>query len=262
VDELPKRGKYTFSQEDVFSEFSELPRDRVRASLYRLTAKGELQSVWHGFFAIVLHEYGLRGVIPPTEYIDQLMKYLNRKYYVALLSAASVHGSSHQASQTYMVMIEGGPLRSKTQQGVRLSFFTRKELPEKYVERLVSRSGYISYSNRELTALDLVSRMSNIGGLSRAAEVLDGMAEDGLDFSGVGDDYYRLSPLSHIQRLGYLLDSILGYKEAAEALYAGAMKSGVRFKHTLLVPTTMHEAARFVIDRKWKVAANREVELD
>lgn len=262
VRELPKRGVYTFTLEDVIAEFPGFTKDYIHLELFRQAEKGEVKSVWRGFYAVVLDDYGLRGDPPPTEFIDQLMRYLDRHYYVALLSAASFHGSSHQAPQTFMVMVEGSSMRMSNKSGSRMKFYTRKKIPKNYLDSVMSKSGYITFSSIELTALDLIVRMKGVGGLNRAAEVIDGLVEEDLRFNKVEADFFELSPAVSIQRLGYILDKPLGYTDIADELYEGAMKAGVRFKHTLLYPIAGISAAGYSIDSKWKVAANKEVELD
>ena len=261
VKELPKRGKYTFTLHEVVEQFPNLTKDRIYQELSRQIAKNLAKSVWRGFYAIVLHEYGLHGDIPPSEYIDQLMGYLGKRYYVALLSAASMHGSSHQSPQSYMIMIEGGSLRSSAKNGVLLDFYTRKNVPQKYIEHARSRSGTISFSNKELTAIDLVARMNSIGGLNRVVEVLEGLAEEGLEFEKVEADFFRLSSAAYIQRLGYILDEELDYREEAEALYAGAMEANIQFKHTSLVPMANQTESSYGIQQKWKIVINRKAEV-
>jgi predicted transcriptional regulator of viral defense system len=240
-----------------------MSRESVRVGLYRQAVKGQVRSVWHGFFVVMLHEYGLTGTVPPTEYIDQLMKYLGRNYYLALLSAASFHGSSHQAPQTFMVIADGNTLRSGVKSGTRIRFFTRKVIPENYLDSAQGRSGSIKFSSKELTALDLVARMKEIGGLSRAAEVIDGLADEDLDFSKVGADFYKLSPAACYQRLGYLLDESLGYRELADTLYSGAMGADVRFGRVPLKPTS--DKSRLNerhTQTRWRILVNGEVDLD
>jgi predicted transcriptional regulator of viral defense system len=263
VYELPRRGHYTFTQEEAFEAFPNMSKESVRVGLYRQVAKGQIQSVWHGFFVIMLHEYGLSGTIPPTEYVDQLMAYLERNYYVALLSAASFHGSSHQAPQVFMVITDGNALRSGLRSGSRLKFFTRKVIPKKYLNAAQGRSSYIMISNKELTALDLVFRMKDVGGLSRAAEVIDGLVEEGLDFSKVETDFYTLSPCACYQRLGYILDEVLGYHTVADEVYHGALDAGLSFSRVALRSVSdKSKLTRKYMQTRWKIIVNAEVDLD
>lgn len=126
VDDLPKMGKNNFTQEEVIKEFPSMNLSNIRNALYRLSKKGTIQSVWHGFYVIVSPEYGFKGVVPPTEYIDQLMKYLDKEYYVGLLNAAAFQGAAHQQPQTFSIVVNTDNLRGKIKKGVKINFVAKK----------------------------------------------------------------------------------------------------------------------------------------
>jgi predicted transcriptional regulator of viral defense system len=71
IELLPKKGIMTFSLEDIKNQFPEMRSENIKNSLLRQSRKGKIQSVWRGFYAIVPYEYGLRGIVPPVEYIYQ-----------------------------------------------------------------------------------------------------------------------------------------------------------------------------------------------
>jgi predicted transcriptional regulator of viral defense system len=262
IRELPRRGKLFFSLDEIISAFPAMTRQSVRAGLDRQIAKREIQSVWRGFYGILVYDYGLRKVIPPSDYIDLLMKHLNRNYYVALLSAAALHGAAHQASQTFMVMIGDNSMRMKEGNGVRIEFFTRKQMPQHYTEKIMTKTGYMTVSTPELTALDLVARMQRVGGLNRVVEVLDELAEN-MDFSKVSADYFALSTFPVIQRLGYLLDSELGFVGLADQLYGKAIATGQSIKPTLLVAYKKPRINQpLLTNQRWQVVLNEKVDKD
>jgi len=188
IEDLPKRGRIVFSQQDAENQFPSLSLDSIRSSLYRLVKKGKIQSVWHGFFVIVTFEYGLKGVVPPIEYIDHLMKYLGKQYYVCLLSAAALQGASHQQPMEFYVITNSGNLRDKTKKDVKINFVTKKNIPMQYVTQQMVNSGYVNVSTPELTALDLIVYAKNVGGIVRVATVLSELAEV-LDFEKIDTDF-------------------------------------------------------------------------
>jgi hypothetical protein len=47
-----------------------------------------------------------------------------------------------------MVMVEGNTMRASEKTGSRLKFYTRKSIPEKYTDKAMSRSGYITFPIR------------------------------------------------------------------------------------------------------------------
>ena len=58
-----------------------------------------------GFYMIISPHYAERGMIPPLYYIyiDRLMAYQNKPYYVSLLSSATLHGAAQQQPQKFFV---------------------------------------------------------------------------------------------------------------------------------------------------------------
>jgi len=102
--DLPKKGKITFSLDEINTQFPRTTANNKRVSLWRLVEAGKIQSVWKGFYVIVPVEYELKGSVPPTVYIDQLMTYLNREYYIGLLNAAAFYGASHQQPQELTII--------------------------------------------------------------------------------------------------------------------------------------------------------------
>ena len=58
------------------------------------------------FYVIVPLEYRAVGAPPVSWFIHDLMKAMELPYYVSLLSAAALHGASHQQPQTFQVMTD------------------------------------------------------------------------------------------------------------------------------------------------------------
>ncbi|GHV34507.1 hypothetical protein FACS1894178_2140 [Bacteroidia bacterium] len=261
IEDLPKRGKIVFSQQEVEKQFPDLSLANIRNSLYRLVAKKKIQSVWHGFFVIVPVEYGLKGIVPPIEYIDQLMKHLGKEYYIALLSAAALQGASHQQPQEFTVITNSGNLRDKQKKDVKINFVTKKNIPTKYLTNLMTNSGYVHISIPELTAFDLIIYKRNTGGLNRVATVLNELAET-MNFDNLEADFFELFNSQAIQRLGYLLD-LLGYEKLADTLEQKAKQAGIKFKKCPLSLTSKKlELSEYKTDNKWKIIINEEIEID
>jgi len=258
VADLPKVGRSSFSLIDAKAQFPDVAEANLRNSLHRLSAAGKIRSVWRGFYAIVLPEYGLDGNIPSIEYIDQLMAYVKADYYVALLSAASLQGSSHQAPQVFQVMSDK-QLRSKQISGSQLDFAFKGNIVPALTERKVVKSGYVTVSAPLLTALDLVSYPSRSGGISHVAVVLSELAGS-LDFSDLDAELLMSEPRATIQRLGYLLERSLGERELAGALFEKCDEAGIRFRKTELAPGWAEDSRGY--DKKWKIGINYDVEVD
>jgi predicted transcriptional regulator of viral defense system len=261
IEDLPKKGINTFSLEEAKKALPNISDNAVKRAIDRAIAGGKLQSVWRGYYAIVLYDYGLRGIIPPLDYIDQLFGYLDKNYYIALLSAASLQGSSHQAVQTFTIMHDGSSLRNKEDNGIRIEFFKRNFVPNKYVNRIVGKSAELPISSPELTALDLVWKMHSVGGLNRVAGIINELTEV-MSFKNIGIDFIKLNGITNIQRLGYLLEHPLRQLELAESLYSVALSGGAKFRKTSLVSDDAYTQNNMLFDKKWKILINEEVELD
>ncbi|MDR1015496.1 MAG: type IV toxin-antitoxin system AbiEi family antitoxin [Coriobacteriales bacterium] len=261
IDMSAMQGKLFFSLNEVAGAFPDLSGNALMTAIGRQIAKGSIQSLWRGFYGILVYDYGLRKIIPVSDYIDLLMQHLGRDYYVALLTAAALQGAAHQVSQTFMVMVKGGSLRTREKNGVRIKFFTRSRMSHNYRERVMVKTGYMTVSAPELTALDVVARMSDIGGLSRTVEVLEELAEN-LDFTKVHDDYFSLASPATVQRLGYLLETEVKDKAASEAFFERAMRAGLRFRTSPLA-AGRNEPGHALGKRseRWKIVPNKEVEV-
>ena len=115
--------------------------------------------------------------MPQSFYLDDMMHYLGRKYYVALLSAASYHGASHQVPLRFSVMIELPAMRDKKEEKYLTHYFCKSHINEAYVERRQTRTGYINVSSPGLTAVALITYQARSGSVTRAATVLAELAE-------------------------------------------------------------------------------------
>jgi len=261
IEDLPKRGKITFSKEEVAMQFPHLTNRNIQNTLNRLVVKKKIQSVWRGFWVVVPVEYGLKGVVDPIEYIAQLMDSLGQKYYVGLLSAAAIHGAAHQQSMELMLITSSNNLRGKTKNDIKISFASKKEIPQQYLQQITVKSGYIPVSTPELTAIDLLLYIKNVGGINRVATVLSELAEI-IDFEKISLDFFENTNVADIQRLGYLLET-LGFIEIANSLLQKANKANLKFrKYPLCVKKQPMSLTSFPVNEKWKIIINEEIETD
>ncbi|MDR2337224.1 MAG: type IV toxin-antitoxin system AbiEi family antitoxin [Deltaproteobacteria bacterium] len=262
IEALPKVGKTTFSLEEVFAVFPNTPRQNLHNTLHRLVLSGKIKSVWKGFYAIVLYEFGIEGNIPHTEYIDQLMKYLGVDYYIALLSAAALYGASQQQPQTFMVVCNK-ELRAKVKDGSKLEFAEKKIIPQKYVNQKVVNSGTINVSTPELTAVDLLLYNKLAGGLLHVVTVLDELAEK-IDFNKIEKDFFDNIPVAVIQRLGYIFDNVLNEHNIANVLLEKSKQAKIIFRKIPLVAMGQEVSSKetYFVDPKWKIIINYKIEAD
>ena len=259
IYDKPLRGNYTFTHEDVVSAFPDKSAGSIARALTREVSKGRVMSPMRGFYVIVPDEYVLRGAVPQPFYVDDMMRYLGRKYYIALLSAASYHGASHQVPLRFSVMTEPPALREQKSDKFLTHFFCKNHIPEAYVERRQTRTGYVNVSCPELTAVDLITYQAKSGGVTRAATVLAELVEK-TDFGRLSSDFVKEVPVSSLQRLGYIMDDVLEEKTAAEDLYDLLKRSGVRLQTVVLKPGK--EAGGAEKNVRWKILVNETIEID
>ena len=252
-------GRYIFTKNDVRSLHLPISGQALQNSLSRLTDRGIIVSPWQNFYVVIPTEYKLMGVVPPSFYIDRLMKFLGRDYYVSLLSAAELNGASHQKAMLFQVSVNGKPIRSGIKNGTRFEFTLRQKLPLAFVHQMKTQTGYMNVSGPELTALDIVSEERKIGGLSRVAEVL-------MELCNITRwDKGKLPLLEYfsvpvMQRLGYLLEQIEAYRQADD-LFVLVKQTGKTFRKTLLKQSGGN-CDDMPADNRWKVIENYTIEID
>ncbi len=257
IEDRSMRGNYFLTLQETEESFPQLKSSSVSTSLSRLVGSKRLVSPWHGFYVIVPTEYRLKGAIPPPFYIDQLMRYLSRNYYVSLLSAANIHGAGHQQPQTFYINVNGRPLRSGIKAGTKLIFSVRQSMIESEIVQIKTQSSLMRVSSPALTAFDLIIQEREIGGMSRVAEILAELAE-----KIVFNRQAVLSfPLRITQRLGYLLDAIEEHP-LADTLYRMLTSSKKQIKYALLNPSLTVRNDGFPKDTRWKIIINQELNLD
>ena len=211
--------------------------------------------VYKGFYVIVPVQYRLKGVVPPPYYINELMAYLKKPYYVGLLSAAAVYGAAHQrAMETQVVTI---PPRSRTSRNKLISWNYRQQIPSHLLVTKNAEMGIIKYSNPELTAVDLVQFATNIGGYGRVATVLAELAEL-VDINKIVD-VIPFTTTPALQRMGYLLENVLFEREKADTLYNMLRESKTALKS---VPLSTEQPLTSAEHNRWRVNPNINIEID
>ena len=144
-------GKPTFSYRDVKVNFSDMPEQHIMNELYRLSRQKIIQSVYKSFYTVIPIQYSVRGIVPPTYYIDQLMEYLAKPYYISLLSAAEIHGAAHQRPQRFSVTTLRPVVTTSARKNNLIVWNYRKDIPENLLCSKNSETGIIHYSSAELT---------------------------------------------------------------------------------------------------------------
>ncbi len=258
-DKVLSKGAYGFSKEAVHQELPSFSDIAVKRALNRQSSKGKILSFYKGYYLIIPPQYATKGILPPQLYLDAFMKYLQRPYYVALLNAAAYHGASHQQPQEYFVMTDFPVLRPTQKKGLKINYISIKEIPESLIEKRKTEAGYLNISNAALTACDLIQFEKRIGGMNRAATVLNELAEaiSPADFSPTLLKHVHVATM---QRLGYLLEHVCFRQELADSLFDAMEQEKLGFFRTPL--KAANETIGFASDHRWKVIVNTEIEIE
>ena len=258
VEDLPQRGIISFSIEETYKLFPSISKRGIASALLRLVTKGKILSVWKGFYVVIPIEYAHKGIVPPIVYINQLMEYLKRQYYIGLLDAAAFYAAAHQRPQVFTVITGLPSVRASEKKGIRMKFIIKKNIPTSFLIQKKTKSGYVLVSSPELTALDLILYEKEIGGINRVATVLNELAEE-LNFRNSSISVFDNIPISIVQRLGYLLEE-LDYTELADDLFQRAKEAGISFRKASLKVGKDSKDCDY--NTKWKILINEEIEID
>ncbi len=250
-------GKISFSVTELAKNFPEFSLNALQMNLKRLNKKNKIRHIMKGFYAIIQPEYRQRKIIPPELFIDALFAYLERPYYFGLLSAAALHGASHQQAMEYYAFIDKPSIRPTNIAGLKINYVVKNLFPESGIDERKTDAGYINISSPELTAIDLIEYQHRIGGLNRAATVLYELSESmsPVNLSVILNSNIQKSVL---QRLGYILEFVLHKNELA-----GVIKNYLSSKKIFRVPLKPgYKKKGSEINNVWKVFENFKIETD
>ena len=257
LDNLLADGKISFSVNQLKNNFPEFSMNALQMNLKRLNKKKKIRHIMKGFYSIIPPEYRSRKIIPPELFVDQLFAYLQRSYYVGLLSAASMHGASHQQVMEYYVFIEKPAIRSTNVEGLKINYMVKNLLPKLGVDKRKTDAGYINISNPELTAVDLIAYQHRIGGLNRASTVLYELSES-MSPAKLHKILGANISVSVLQRLGFILEIVLHKKELASVI-----KEYLSDKKLFRTPLKSgSKKTGFKVNEEWKVIDNFKIETD
>lgn len=255
ITELATLGRHYFTNDELKARFLDTSQKALWASLNRLKKKRRVVTPYRGFYLIIPPEYRVLGCLPPEQFIPDLMKYLNRPYYVALLSAAEYYGSAHQRPQTFQVMTSKNYPIIRCGQ-VKVKFIARKNIERIPVKIFNTSTGTIRVSSPEATAMDLICYVNQSGGLNRVFTILAELAEV------INPEHLcKIAKMSDetawIRRLGYLFDQ-LNQKQLA-AVLADSIQGKKLRTITLSSNVPVKRAYR---DPLWKIIVDVKLEGD
>ena len=255
VRDLRSNGRYAFTTKDLDKAVNK-DKKNLRKDLDRLRDRGEILNIRRGFYTIIPEEYRNMGALPVELYADDLMKYLQKKYYVGLFSAAMLHGAAHQQPQEYYIVTKSPKLRNINKEKFVINFSEKRKFPVYGIEEKKTDTGYLKLSNKELTFIDLIYYAKYLGGFNRIITILDELREE-IKISNFKDAVKNDFPNTVYQRAGYIMDQIF-HDGKLSSIIENKLKRA-KTRKTQLNPSgkTLGE-----IDYKWNVQVNIIIDTD
>jgi predicted transcriptional regulator of viral defense system len=252
LTQVRAQGRYAFTLEELKAKFN-LPYSTIKQTLYRLKSKKEIAQVRQGFYVIIPPEYSKQGTLPPYLFIDDLMKSLDKPYYVGLLSAAALHGAAHQQPMGYTVITQSPAPRSIDK--LKIIFFSKQDFSQDGIIQKKTPAGYINVSSPERTALDFFDYIHKFG-INRITTVLQELAEE-MKPAALLKIAKQYANTAAIQRLGYILDRKISAEKLSDSLW-----KVLNERTCFPIPLSPQKGKKGETDSKWKVIKNMEIESD
>lgn len=252
---LRSNGRYAFTIDDLIHHVPK-PVKNLRKDLDRLREKGEIVNIRREFYTILPDEYRKMGALPVEFYIDELMKQLNKQYYVGLYSAAMFLGAAHQQPQEFFVISESPKPRMVQSSNLRINFNAKSKFPVNGIEDRKTETGYFRISGPELTFLDLIYFEQSIGGFNRISTILQELSE-GIRLNQMKEVLLNDFPVSVLQRAGYIAENVL-FNHKLSLVFENKLAK-IKYQPVLLKSSGKKEGP---MDSKWKVRINAQIETD
>lgn len=263
LDDLLARGRAYVSRDEALEALGLKPA-ALAAAVTRAIKKGRLANPRHGFYLVLRPEDRAAGAPDPVRWIDPLMKHQGIDYRISLLRAAAFHGSSHQASMVFQVVVPK-QLRDFGLGRHRLQFlyqvpeaFARVNRPE-LLGQLKSVAGFAKVAGIELTLFDCVRYFHKAAGIHGVAQIVrDIGAKANPRLLRKAAAAYENSA---VRRLGYLLD-FAGHARQADALqpFVKEAKTALPLDPAAkpLIPALAPASER---NPRWKLLINEALEM-
>lgn len=252
---LRTKGRYAFSTDDLMEAVPKSIKN-LRKDMDRLREKGEILNIRRDFYTIIPDEYRNMGAVPVEFYIDELMLYLNKQYYIGLFSAAMFLGAAHQQPQEFFVISPFPKPRMVQGSNLKINFITKRRFPVYGIENRKTDTGYFMISGPELTFLDLIYFEQIMGGFNRIITILQELSEN-ISQSRMKEVLQNDFPLSTVQRAGYISEQVLTNNKLATLFENKLMK-----KNTQLVYLKPSGEKNGLLNQKWKIMVNNQIEGD
>jgi predicted transcriptional regulator of viral defense system len=251
---IRRNGRYSFGLQE-FKDTLDLSDKSANQMLYRAKMALKIVQVRKGFYVVLTPEYSVRGIIPASLFIDDLMNLLYKRYYVGLFSAAALYGAAHHQPMETFVIIEKPAMRPILINDLKINFLVKKSWKDEFIIKKKTEAGYIRVSSPELTALDLFYYVSEFS-ILYLVTVLKELLEE-IKVSRMYKAALEYPEMATIQRLGFIMDVVLKKDSIADAL-----EKGLRNKKIYPVRLDNQKLKEGEYNHRWKVFQNTTIEVD
>jgi predicted transcriptional regulator of viral defense system len=256
IKELLSHEEYSFSKEELTENVLK-SETSLKSELARLVKKNEIVNLRRGFYLIIPPRYSKSAFVPVQLYVDKLLRYLKRDYYLGFYSAAKFHGASHQQTQKEYIITQLPQILDIKKSKYDLLFSTISEWPANNIEIRKSDAGYFNISSPSLTAVDIIHYQKKIGGLNRILSVLEELIHE-IRFEDVEKLLKWYPNKSSLQRFGFFLEMFNADKKINDLVYENI--NSTKFYPILLNSDTKQKAGG--VNNRWKVDVNIKLESD
>jgi predicted transcriptional regulator of viral defense system len=219
IDTAERDGRLNLRTSDLAAALPRVSPDALRQALHRQQVRGRIVRTSRGaeHWLIVPLQHANSGAPPLEIWLDTyLSKTLQTPYYVALLSAAETYGASPYAVMVTQIMVPKAR-RPITVGRHEIVFLTRANIERMPTQWHSTADGRFRVSTPELSALELVQREAQVGGIARVREVLRPLSES-CTVDGLRRALDAAEEVPAAQRLGALL-ALEGKTALAECVH-------------------------------------------
>jgi len=261
IKEIRRKGNRYFTVEQLMLDLN-ISRNAALNSIARIKKDGDLISPAKGLYVIVPPEHQPYGSIPAEDLTPILMSYLKLEYYVAMLSAASFYGATHQKPAHFQI-ITNKRIKHPLEFGqIKLEITHKKNINNLPIRDFTVSTGYLKVASPELVIFDLLSYMSKSGGLNHIATVLSELVSV-IDCNKLLELAEQIGEKAWLQRLGFILEKIDSMDEEKVLQLINQLQNYLSKKSLVFVPLATELAqtgcARI---KKWKIIENTTIESD
>ena len=256
IKQLLSYEEYSFSLNELIENINKTETS-IKRELVRLIAKKEIVNLRKGFYLIITPRYSRAQKLPIQLYIEKLFKYLDRNYYVALLSAAKFHGASHQQIQRDYIITETPKFKDISKNSIDIRFFTTSNWSGENIQIKKSDAGIYKISSPALTIVDIINHQTKLGGINRILSIIEELSEE-LKESDLIELISWYPNRSTLQRFGFLLEELRINEKVQELLFLNLKTT--KFFPVLLSPEINVRPG--AVNNKWKVDVNVKMESD